>query len=328
MSKTDASDEAPIQFEVAEDESGARVDQLIGDRIAEISRSAAARLIRDGRVTIEGIAADKPSIRVETGQIVTVRLLAPEPARAAPENIPLSVLYQDDDIAIIDKPSGLVVHPAAGHQQGTLVNALLHHLDGLSGIGGEMRPGIVHRLDKDTSGLVVVAKNDLAHRFLSETWNRGSVRKTYLAIVYGAPSPDSGMIDAPIGRHARDRKRMAIVPDGKLSSTAYRVLEFFTGCSLVELDLNTGRTHQIRVHLQSIGHPVVGDPIYSGAQWKGIQDRAVRDVLRSMKRQALHAFRLELVHPSTRERLRFEAELPEDMRRMLEGLAALAGWAR
>lgn len=320
MSSPDQPDPEQIRFTVNASEAGTRIDQLVAERVPELSRSAAARLIRDGRVSVDGAQVSKASHRAETGNRVDIEVPAPEPADVVAQEIPLSIVYQDEDLAVVDKPAGLVVHPAAGHASGTLVNALLHHLDGLSGVGGELRPGIVHRLDKDTSGLLVVAKNDRAHRGLSESWNTDAIRKVYLAIVYGSPSRPTGSIEAPIGRHPRDRKKMAILDGGRSAKTLYRVLESYTGCSLVELELRTGRTHQIRVHLQSIGHPVVGDPVYGGAQWKGIQDRRIRDLLRSVDRQALHASRLELTHPGSGDRMTFVSPLPNDMQRLLDGL--------
>ena len=319
MSIEDHEDAESIAFRVEEKDAGARIDQLITDAVEQLSRSAAARLVREGEVSIGGATIRKPAHRVEAGDRVEVVIPSPAPANIVSQDIPIRIIHQDDDLAIVDKPAGLVIHPAAGHASGTLVNALLHHLENLSGVGGELRPGIVHRLDKDTSGLLVVAKNDRAHRILSETWNTDAVRKFYLALVYGAP-PESGTIDRPIARHPKDRKKMAIVEGGRRALTEYRTVGSFTGCSLVELELKTGRTHQIRVHLQTIGHPVVGDSVYGGAQWKGVQDRRVRDLLRSVERQALHAARLELTHPTSGERMTFESELPGDMGRVVERL--------
>lgn len=307
-------------FVIDESENGQRIDHVIAERVPEISRSAAARLIRDGHVRAGGSVVLKPSHRCDAGTMVEVLLPPPEPSGVSAQDLPLTILHQDDDIAVVDKPVGMVVHPAAGHHEGTLVNALLHHLDGLSGVGGETRPGIVHRIDKETSGLLVVAKHDRAHRQLSATWNTDAIRKSYLALVYGAPSPPSGVVDRPIGRDPRDRKKMGVVPNGRQAVTLYRTVEPFSGCTLLELELKTGRTHQIRVHLRSIGHTIVGDALYGGAQWKGVPERRVRDLLRSMKRQALHAARLEMVHPVSGEQMTFESPLPDDMRKLLEGL--------
>jgi 23S rRNA pseudouridine1911/1915/1917 synthase len=318
---TDKPDEdRVIELTTAEEDSPSRLDQLLPRRIPELSRSAAARLIRSGLVEIDEEVILRPSEAIRAGSIVRVRLEPPVPTNVEAQEIPLRIVWQDADLAIVDKPAGIVVHPAAGHADGTLVNALLHHLEDLSGIGGELRPGIVHRLDKETSGLLVVAKNDEAHRRLSERWRSPEVRKAYVALVYGAPDPAEGTIDRPIGRHPKERKKMAVVAGGREARTRYRTLERFHGCSLIELELETGRTHQIRVHLASIGHPVVGDPVYGGAQWKGVQEGRVRSLLRSLGRQALHASRLELVHPRSGEPLVFESPLPEDIQRVVEGL--------
>jgi 23S rRNA pseudouridine1911/1915/1917 synthase len=318
---TDKPDEdRVIELTTAEEDSPSRLDQLLPRRIPELSRSAAARLIRSGLVEIDEEVILRPSEAIRAGSIVRVRLEPPVPTNVEAQEIPLRIVWQDPDLAIIDKPAGIVVHPAAGHADGTLVNALLHHLEDLSGIGGELRPGIVHRLDKETSGLLVVAKNDEAHRRLSERWRGPEVKKVYVALVYGAPDPAEGTIDRPVGRHPKERKKMAVVAGGREARTRYRTLERFHGCSLVELELETGRTHQIRVHLASIGHPVVGDPVYGGAQWKGVQEGRVRSLLRSLGRQALHASRLELVHPRSGEPLVFESPLPEDIQRVVEGL--------
>ena len=239
----------------------------------------------------------------------------PAPATAVSQEIPLTILLEDDDLVVIDKPAGLVVHPAAGHADGTLVNALLFHVRDLSGIGGELRPGIVHRLDKDTSGVMVIAKNDDAHRKLTAAWSTDAVRKEYIAIVYGTPRQPRGTIDAPIAprsarpqAHGRRRRRpprghrlrsgRAAAP--RLASSAAR--------------LRTGRTHQIRVHLKSIGHPIIGDPVYSGPQWRGIPDKRLQKAIASFARQALHAARLVIPHPETDELMSFEAALPGDMR--------------
>jgi 23S rRNA pseudouridine1911/1915/1917 synthase len=309
-----------IELTPAEEDSPGRLDQLLAREIPELSRSTAARLIRAGLVEVGEEVILRPSETIRAGSIVRVRLEPPAPTEVEAQEIPLRIVWQDADLAIIDKPAGIVVHPAAGHADGTLVNALLHHLTDLSGIGGELRPGIVHRLDKETSGLLVVAKNDQAHRRLAERWTSPEVRKVYVALVYGAPDPAEGKVDRPIGRHPKDRKKMAVVSGGREARTRYRTLERFHGCSLIELELETGRTHQIRVHLASIGHPVVGDPVYGGAQWKGVQEGRVRSLLRSLDRQALHASRLELVHPRSGEPMVFESPLPEDMRRVVEGL--------
>jgi 23S rRNA pseudouridine1911/1915/1917 synthase len=313
-------DQRVIELAVGDDDPPSRLDQILTRTVPELSRSAAARLIRSGLVEVDEAVILRPSETVRAGSTIRVRLEPPAPTEVEAQEIPLKIVWQDGDLAIIDKPAGLVVHPASGHADGTLVNALLHHLEDLSGIGGELRPGIVHRLDKETSGLLVVAKNDEAHRRLSERWRTPEVRKIYVALVYGTPDPAEGRIDRPIGRHPKDRKKMAVVPGGREARTRYRTLERFHGSSLLEIELETGRTHQIRVHLASIGHPVVGDPVYGGAQWKGVQGGRVRALLRSLDRQALHASRLELVHPRSGDGMVFESPLPEDMRSVVEGL--------
>ncbi|HVR43987.1 MAG TPA: RluA family pseudouridine synthase [Thermoanaerobaculia bacterium] len=307
-------------FVVPAEFDGLRLDQVLPSLLPEHSRSSLARLIAEGRVAIAGRPVGRKSVRVAAGDPITVQIPPPLPAAAVPQEIPIRVLHQDDDLVVLDKPPGLVVHPAAGHADGTLVNALLFHVGDLSGLGGEIRPGIVHRLDKDTSGVLVVAKHDTAHRALTLIWNTEKIRKEYLALVYGAPKPAAGTIDRPIGRDPRERRRMAVVSTGRAALTRYETIEPLRYVSLLLCSLGTGRTHQIRVHLKSIGHPIVGDPLYSGPQWKGIPDQRARKAIASFPRQALHASRLTLPHPTTGEIMTFEAELPEDFRGMLETL--------
>jgi 23S rRNA pseudouridine1911/1915/1917 synthase len=302
---------------VAQQQDGQRLDRAIVELLPELSRNFVAHLIDEGAVSVDGRTAAKASQRVVAGQQIAVDLPPPIPASAASQDIPLTVLFEDSDLVVINKPPGLVVHPAAGHADGTLVNALLHHVRDLSGIGGELRPGIVHRLDKDTSGVMVIAKNDEAHRALTAAWNSERVTKEYLALVYGTPSQARGRIDAPLGRDPRERKRMAVVPGGRRAVTEYEVVEPLRSVSLVRCRLHTGRTHQIRVHLKYLGHPIVGDPVYSGPQWRGIPDKKVQKALASMERQALHAVLLAIPHPRTGAALRFEAPLPEDLRALI-----------
>jgi 23S rRNA pseudouridine1911/1915/1917 synthase len=304
----------PITKSVPETADNFRLDRALCSLFPEHSRSYLARLIEQGHVSLDTKLATKTSLRVAAGQAVTVEFPAPAPSAVASQDIPLTVLHEDEDIVVINKPPGLVVHPAAGHADRTLVNALLFHVKDLSGVGGELRPGIVHRLDKDTSGVMVIAKNDRAHRKLTEAWGTDRVRKEYLALVYGTPAKERGTIDAPIGRDPRNRKRMAIVKGGRAAITEYEVVQHFRGASLIRCTLRTGRTHQIRVHLKSIGHPIVGDPVYSGPQWKGIPDQKVRHALGSMKRQALHAWRITI------DGSVFEAALAEDMAAVISGL--------
>jgi len=304
---------------LAEDE-GTRLDRALAARIPEHSRSFLARLIDEGRVMLDGRPAPRPSIRVAEGQNAAIDIPAPVPASAESQEIPLSILFEDSDLVVINKPAGLVVHPAAGHADRTLVNALLFHVHDLSGIGGELRPGIVHRLDKDTSGVMVIAKNDAAHRELTAAWSTDAVRKEYVAIVYGTPSQMRGTIDAPIARDPRNRKRMAIVAGGRNAITDYEVIEQLRHASVIRCSLRTGRTHQIRVHLKSLGHPIVGDPVYSGPQWRGIPDKKLQKAISGLGRQALHAAHLAISHPKTDKRMSFTAPLPDDMRDLILAL--------
>ena len=299
---------------------GKRLDRTLAALFPDQSRNALSRLIEEGHVRLDTNEVAKTSLRVSAGQTIDVEFPPPLPASAAPEDLPLSILFEDADIVVIDKPAGVVVHPAAGHASGTLVNALLFHVKDLSGVGGEVRPGIVHRLDKETSGVLVIAKNDYAHRTLAGQWNTERIRKEYLALVYGTPDPDRGSINAPIGRDPRERKRMAVVTGGRHAITDYEVVQRLRYASLLRCRLRTGRTHQIRVHLKYIGHPIVGDPSYSGPQWRGIPDRAAQKALASMKRQALHAARLTLPHPRTGDPMTFESPLPDDVSRLLIAL--------
>ena len=277
-------------------ESDARLDVFAAEA-ADITRSRAGALIREGCVLVNGSQQAKAGCKLRAGDRVTVRIPKAEPASVEAEDIDLDILYQDADVAVVFKPSGMVVHPAAGNERGTLVNALLKHLDNLSGIGGEIRPGIVHRIDKDTSGLLLVAKNDHAHVSLSDQIRAHSVHRAYQAIVIGNLRDDEGFVDAPIGRHPTDRKRMAVVPGGREARTNWRVLERLRGATLIEARLTTGRTHQIRVHMASIGHPVLGDPVYG-------PKKSPYPVAGG---QLLHAFQIGFVHPVTGEEMRFTA---------------------
>jgi 23S rRNA pseudouridine1911/1915/1917 synthase len=294
----------------------------MGELLAGHSRNALARLIEEGHVRLDTRAVTKASLRVESGQRIEIDIPDAKSVDIVAQDIPLTVLYQDADIVVIDKPAGLVIHPAAGHDDSTLVNALLHHIQDLSGIGGELRPGIVHRLDKDTSGVLIVAKNDAAHRALTAAWNTPAVRKEYLALVYGTPALSSGTIDAPISRDPKDRKKMAVVPGGRNAITEYVVAGRYRYLSLLRLTLRTGRTHQIRVHLKHLGHPIVGDPAYSGPQWKGIPDKKLQKTLAGAERQMLHAARLTFTHPRTGVEMSVESALPPDFAAVI---AAVSG---
>lgn len=298
-------------------QAGTRLDRALGELFPDLSRSFLVKLIESGSVRINAQTARKSSQRVDEGHQVEVEIPAAAPSTVEAQDLPLTVLYEDADLVVIDKPAGLVVHPAAGHADQTLVNALLFRIKDLSGIGGEIRPGIVHRLDKDTSGVMVIAKNDETHRALTAAWNTDRVRKEYLALVYGTPSEPRGTIDAPIGRDPRDRKRMAVVAGGRRAITDYEVVERLRHASVVRCSLRTGRTHQIRVHMKHLGHPIVGDPVYSGPQWKGIPDKKMQKALSAIERQMLHAVRITLpVGGGVRS---FQAELPGDF----AGLIAL-----
>lgn len=278
--------------------------------LADVTRSRAGALIRDGLVTVDGEIQTKAGFKLKPGMSVAVSLPEPTPARAQAEDIPLQIVYQDRDLAVVFKPSGMVVHPAAGNESGTLVNALLKHLDNLSGIGGEIRPGIVHRIDKDTSGLLLVAKNDMAHVALSDQIKAHTVHRAYRAVVIGGFKQESGTVDAPIGRHPTDRKRMAIVQNGREAVTHWSVLEPLRGATLVECRLTTGRTHQIRVHMASIGHPVLGDPVYGPR----------KSPYPVTGGQLLHAYRIGFVHPRTGEEMLFEADPEERFTKWVEKL--------
>ena len=290
-------------------EAPARLDVFVADA-AQITRSRAGSLIKDGCAAVDGAAQTKAGFALKPGARVTIDIPEAAPSRAEAEDIDLNILYQDEDVAVVFKPSGMVVHPAAGNERGTLVNALLKHLDNLSGIGGEIRPGIVHRIDKDTSGLLLVAKNDRAHVSLSEQIKAHTVHRAYQAILIGNLKEDEGFVDAPIGRHPADRKKMAIVPDGREARTNWYVRERLRGAPLLEARLTTGRTHQIRVHMASIGHPVLGDPVYGPK----------KPPYPVTGGQLLHAYRIGFVHPSTGEELLFEAPPEQRFLKWLEKL--------
>ena len=277
-----------------------RLDVLVSEA-ADVTRSRAATLIKEDRVKVDGAVREKAGFAVREGSEISVEIPDAAPAKAVAQDIHIDVLYQDSDLAVVFKPSGMVAHPAAGNPDGTLVNALLAKLDSLSGIGGEMRPGLVHRIDKDTSGLLLIAKNDKAHLFLSEQIAAHTVERAYFAIVEGRMKEDTGFVDAPIGRHPSDRKKMAIVKGGRDARTNWHVIEELRGASLMECVLTTGRTHQIRVHMSSVGHPVLGDPVYSH-----------RKMAYSVSGgQLLHAYKIGFTHPTTGERMLFTAP-PEE----------------
>jgi 23S rRNA pseudouridine1911/1915/1917 synthase len=301
--------------------SGIRMDVFLSTRLSDCSRSFASQLISSGHFKINGRDA-KPGYRLKAGDIVAGCMPEPKPPGLRPEPIPLNILYEDTDIVVINKPPGLVVHPAPGHACGTLVNALLHHCPDLGGIGAELRPGIVHRLDKDTSGTLVVAKNAVAIDNLSAQFKNRSVRKDYLALVRGEMAADSGAIRLPIGRHPEDRKRMSTHSrKSREAETVWRVARRWRGCTLLELHLKTGRTHQIRVHCAAIGRPIVGDSVY-GRRKATADSVEIQALFASARRQMLHSWRLEVAHPRTGEPMRFESPLPEDMERLIAKLEA------
>jgi 23S rRNA pseudouridine1911/1915/1917 synthase len=307
------------RYVVGENEQGLRLDVFLSQMDSSLSRSQAKRLIEDGDVLVEGKSA-RGSHRLKPGETVSLRKPPPVLSEIVPEEIPLDILYEDEAIIVVDKPPGMVVHPAAGNYSGTLVNALQFHCRSLSGIGGVMRPGIVHRLDKGTSGLMVVAKSDEAHRHLSEQFNKRQVSKHYTALVHGNLREDEGVIDAPVGRHPVERKKMSTKSRrGKEALTRWKVLERFGAFTLMEAKIDTGRTHQIRVHLSSIGHPVVGDSVYGGSK-RTVEAPAMRAVLKKLTRQALHAGRLSFIHPVTGQEMSFVSPLPEDMAEVIHFL--------
>ena len=285
----------------------ARLDVLAAEGCG-VTRSRAAKWIADGLCEVNGAAAQKAGTAVKPGDVLRIRIPEAAPATVEKENIPITILYQDGDIAVIDKPYGMVVHPAGGNETGTLVNALLYALDGLSGIGGVQRPGIVHRLDKDTSGIMLVAKNDKAHLSLSKQLKDRTIEKHYLAVAEGDMKEDEGLIDRPIGRSKRDRKKMAVIEDGRPSQTQWRVLERLKRATLLDVRILTGRTHQIRVHMQSVHHPVVGDPVYG--MKSGVK----------APRMMLHAHSLAFTHPRTGERMAFTAPPPGEFEETLAKL--------
>ena len=305
-------------WHVADGEAGERLDAHVGARAGGLSRSRAATLIESGDVTVNGRPAKKSST-VVAGDVIRLKVPEPEESSVEAEDIPLRIVHEDEDLLVIDKPAGLVVHPAPGHRSGTLVNALLHHVKDLSGIGGVKRPGIVHRLDKDTSGLLLIAKHDESHRALSDALKRRDIQRRYLAAAWGHIEEEKMTVDAPLARSRNDRQKMAVLEGGRRAVTHFRRLERWLAADLLEARLETGRTHQIRVHLLSIGHPIVGDPVYGGGAARG-QSGPLRawaaELQRRTPRQFLHAWRLGFVHPRTGETLKFEAKLPPELERV------------
>ena len=297
-------------LEVTPDFDGKRIDQCLAASFSDCSRSFLQKLLKDGKVSING-KTQKASSKVAAGDAVLVLLPEPEELNVEPENIPLDILYEDDDLLVVNKPKGMVVHPAAGHSSGTLVNAVLYHCRGnLSGINGVLRPGIVHRIDMDTTGSLIVCKNDESHVFIAEQIKEHSVNRRYRGIVYGVVRDDEGTIHAPIGRHPVDRKKMAInEKNGKDAITHYKVLERFDKYTYMEFKLETGRTHQIRVHMASIGHPILGDSVYGPSKYPF-----------KLTGQTLHAKTLGFIHPTTGKYVEFDAKLPDYFEELLRKL--------
>jgi 23S rRNA pseudouridine1911/1915/1917 synthase len=291
----------------SEEDEGERVDKWVAEKV-DRSRTMVQGYIEGGLLLVNGRPI-KANYKLRPGDAVSLEIPEPEDTRIEPENIPLDLVYEDADVIVVNKPRGMVVHPAAGHTKGTLVNALMYHCTDLSGIGGELRPGIVHRIDKDTSGLIMAAKNDMAHQSLSRQLKDHTVTRQYIALVHGVVNHDLGTVDAPIGRHPVHRKEMSVRKDGRHAVTHFHVLERFNGYTLLECKLETGRTHQIRVHMQFIGHPLVGDPVYGPKR-----------TLSGIEGQALHAQVLGFTHPRTGEYLEFSAPMPEDMLALVERL--------
>ena len=294
------------EYKIKKEEQGIRLDKIVSELQEELSRTAIQRMIEEGNILVNGNKV-KTSYKVLEGDLITIKKEEPKETDLVPQDIPLNIIYEDNDILIINKEKGMVVHPGAGNPDGTLVNAIMAKCkDSLSGIGGEIRPGVVHRIDKDTSGLVIIAKNDKTHIDISEQIKNREVEKTYLALVRGNIKENEAVISMPIGRSTKDRKKMAVDKKGKEAITEFKVLDRYDGFTYIEVKIKTGRTHQIRVHMAEIGYPIVGDEVYSNG----------RNPF-SVKGQMLHAARLGFVHPSTKEKVIFEAPLPEYFQNIL-----------
>lgn len=294
-----------------------RLDVFLSTQDLSITRSQVQKLLEEDKIRVNGKKA-KAAYKLRVGDEVEVEIPPPQSVSTQAENIPLEILYQDKHLAFVFKPAGMVVHASAGHSRGTLVNALLHHLKDLSGIGGELRPGIVHRLDKDTSGILLVAKNNQSHARLVQMFQERKIQKTYLALAYGQFKSDKGLIENKLGRSRGDRKKISSrTSHGKEAKTSYEVLERFPHMALLKVMLHTGRTHQIRVHLAESGHPVVGDAVYGGKQWLGKLNAPLQALVKKANRQMLHAYQLELQHPISEKKMKQTAELPQDFQEIL-----------
>ncbi len=307
-------------FTVTPSDANIRLDIFLSQKLPDLTRSRIKNLIEDGLVSLNDRPA-KAGAKIKAGDRVSITIPAPQPIKAEPEKIPLDIVYEDRHIIVINKPHGLTVHPGAGRARGTLVNALLYHCKDLSGIGGALRPGIVHRIDKDTSGVLVAAKNDKSHQFLAKQFKEHSIKRKYLALVWGTVKDDEGTIDLPIGRHISERKKMSVrARMGRRAVTHYRVIKRFNNFTLLEATLETGRTHQIRVHFSAIHHPVAGDPVYGKKGMPSGISPEIAMSLKNLKRQALHAQVLGIIHPETKKYMEFTAPLPDDIKNLIDAL--------
>ena len=320
-STTGFSDHETLTFQVNESDRDARLDAYLAAHIDSWSRARLQRLIADGDVLVNGRAA-KGSYRLKANDEIDVELTPPPAANFAPENLPLEIVFEDDDLIVVNKPAGLVVHPAAGISSGTLANALAYHFAQLSSQAGAVRPGLVHRLDKDTSGLLVVAKSEEVHEKLAEQFRAREVFKSYIALVHGVVKAESGRIDQPIARDARNRTRMAVVRGGRPALSLYRVRRRYNRFTLLDVEIKTGRTHQIRVHLAWLKHPLVADEVYGGGRDNTVQHPKLRAAIRKLDRQFLHAEQLGLSHPRSKKPLLFSAPLPDELAAFLRELEA------
>jgi 23S rRNA pseudouridine1911/1915/1917 synthase len=314
-------DEMTETIEIAAEDAGKRLDVFLAATIPELTRAAVQRLIEQGQILLDGSGV-KSSHKLSAGEVVSVTIPPPLPATAQAEDIPLEILFEDVDVVVINKAAGMTVHPGAGVSSGTLVNALLGHCPDLSGIGGEVRPGIVHRIDKDTTGILVVAKNDGAHERLARQFSEHTVKRVYYALVFGSLRSDKGKLEGIIGRHPVDRKRMSgTARHGRHAVTHWQVLARYPEVTLLKLKLETGRTHQIRVHLSESGHPLLGDAVYGGdARLGNVKDAKLKALIRALGRQALHAKVLGFIHPGTGAYMEFTSELPADMQQIIDYL--------
>lgn len=307
-------------FTVSSSDANIRLDIFLSQKLPDLTRSRIKNLIEGRQVSLNNKPA-KAGVKIKAGDRVSITIPAPQPIKAEPEKIPLDVLYEDRHIIVINKPHGLTVHPGAGRAKGTLVNALLYHCKDLSGIGGALRPGIVHRIDKDTSGVLVVAKTDKSHQFLAKQFKEHSIKRKYLALVWGVVKNGEGTIDLPIGRHVSERTKMSVrTSRGRRAVTHYKVIKRFDNFTLIEATLETGRTHQIRVHLSAMHHPVAGDPVYGKKNMPSGLSPKLTMFLKNLERQALHAQTLGIIHPETKEYMEFTAPLPDDINGIITAL--------